>query len=125
MARDSSTTYEAPEVRTSVVLGAVFGFLAFSALSIGGIALWYSHAGVNLFVPPRAFPAPRLETRNGQDLARLLPSRTDRATGYAWADRKAGLIRIPVARAMEILAGRGAKAYDPPDPPPSSAGVAP
>ena len=57
---------------------------------------------------PRRFPEPRLEARSGEDLRALLKSQRDQFESYAWVDRGRGLARIPVARAMEIVAGRGA-----------------
>jgi hypothetical protein len=125
MSHETSATFERPGVKTSVVLGAVFGFMAFAALAIGGLAFWYSHAGVNLFVPPRAFPSPKLETRHAEDIGGLLQAQTERARQYAWVDKNKGLIRIPISRAMEILASRGPNAYDPPDPPPAAASTMP
>lgn len=53
-------------------------------------------------------PPPRLQARPGVDLAAERARETARLDGYAWVDRRAGIARIPIARAMQILAGRGA-----------------
>jgi hypothetical protein len=43
-------------------------------------------------------------------------------TTYAWVDKKAGVVRIPIDRAMEVLAERG---LPPPKPMPAAAAPAP
>jgi hypothetical protein len=40
-----------------------------------------------------------------------------RLTEYGWVDRNQGLLQIPIDRAMQLLAGEGARAYDPLLPP--------
>jgi hypothetical protein len=51
-------------------------------------------------------PEPRLQTDPLADLARLRAAEDDQLHGYAWVDRQAGRVRIPIERAMEILAAR-------------------
>jgi len=53
-------------------------------------------------------PEPRLQVEPIEDL-RAMEAETDRLLGgYAWVDRERGLVRIPIERAMEIVAERGA-----------------
>lgn len=54
------------------------------------------------------FPTPRLEIDDGdQDLADL-HAREDLLLGnYSWVDQSKGIVRIPIERAMEIIAQRG------------------
>jgi len=54
------------------------------------------------------FPTPRLQTDDGnQDIADL-HAREDILLGnYSWVDRSKGKVRIPIERAMELLAQRG------------------
>ena len=49
-------------------------------------------------------PAPRLQENPKHDLATLRAREQALLDGYAWTDRDAGRVRIPVARAMELLA---------------------
>jgi hypothetical protein len=63
--------------------------------------------------------------RSGQDLDALVKAQEDQFQSYAWVDRGRGLVRIPVSRALELLAARGAKAYDPPEPSSPAPGSAP
>ena len=52
-------------------------------------------------------PEPRLQTSPIEDL-QALRARDDAALHhYAWVDREAGVVRIPVERAIELLAERG------------------
>jgi hypothetical protein len=52
-------------------------------------------------------PAPRLEINGRADRAVIEEAAAAKLTGYAWADRSAGTVRIPIARAMALLAARG------------------
>ncbi|AXC10992.1 hypothetical protein ACPOL_1646 [Acidisarcina polymorpha] len=54
------------------------------------------------------FPTPRLETDDGnQDLADLHEREALLLDHYSWIDRGQGKIRIPVERAMELIAQHG------------------
>lgn len=56
-------------------------------------------------LPP---PEPRLQTHPEADLRRLRSEEEAVLDGYAWVDRAAGVARIPIERAMELVAeGRG------------------
>jgi len=52
-------------------------------------------------------PEPRLQTHPVQDLAALHTAEDAVLNSYGWIDRQAGIVRIPIARAMELLAQRG------------------
>ena len=52
-------------------------------------------------------PAPRLQAHPRRDLATLLERDRQRLEGYGWVDRAAGRVRIPAARAMELLLAEG------------------
>jgi hypothetical protein len=54
------------------------------------------------------FPTPRLETDDGnQDLADLHDREDLLLNYYSWVDQPGGKVRIPIERAMEILAQKG------------------
>jgi hypothetical protein len=54
------------------------------------------------------FPTPRLETDDGnQDLADLHEREDLLLSYYSWIDRSKGTVRIPIERAMELIAQRG------------------
>lgn len=52
-------------------------------------------------------PEPRLETEPAADLARLRDDEDRRLSHYGWIDRPLGVVRVPIDRAIEILAERG------------------
>lgn len=52
-------------------------------------------------------PEPRLLVTPGQDLKTLRAAEESILKTYGWIDRKNGIVRIPVDRAIEILAQRG------------------
>jgi hypothetical protein len=54
------------------------------------------------------FPAPRLQSDDGlQDLADLHVRENLLLDHYSWANREQGKVRIPIGRAMELVAERG------------------
>jgi hypothetical protein len=53
------------------------------------------------------FPQPRLQQTPPIDLMGVMGEERARITSYGWVDEKAGIARIPVDRAMEILAQKG------------------
>ncbi|HEU4625400.1 MAG TPA: hypothetical protein VFS52_11585 [Steroidobacteraceae bacterium] len=60
-------------------------------------------------------PAPRLETEPAATLPGYLREQQARLHRYRWVDREAGIVQIPIERAMQILAtdGDGASAPSP------------
>jgi len=52
-------------------------------------------------------PEPRLQVDPREDLARLRQSEDAVLHSYAWIDRNAGIVRIPIDRAMTLTAEKG------------------
>jgi len=52
-------------------------------------------------------PEPRLQTDPRDDLANLRRAEDEVLDGYAWVDRNAGVVRIPIEQAMKLTAERG------------------
>jgi len=52
-------------------------------------------------------PEPRLQVTPTPDLERVLKSGDSVLASYGWVDRKAGIVRIPIERAMDLMAARG------------------
>jgi hypothetical protein len=50
-------------------------------------------------------PAPRLQVTDQRDLEALRRAEAERLEGYGWVDRKAGVVHIPIERAMDLLSG--------------------
>jgi hypothetical protein len=58
---------------------------------------------------PAAPPEPRLQMDPRGDLAAVRQQEAEALGGYGWVDRDAGIARIPIERAMELLAKRGSQ----------------
>jgi hypothetical protein len=94
-------------------LGAVL-LLCFVVLSI-----WYADATgqpFRLAPPPSGLgnlpvgptpPAPRLETTSGEERGRINAAEEALLSQYAWVDRERGVVRIPIDRALDLIAARG------------------
>ncbi len=52
-------------------------------------------------------PPPRLQVAPEVDLQAVRQKEEERLNGYGWVDRDAGVVRIPIERAMELLVQRG------------------
>lgn len=52
-------------------------------------------------------PKPRLQVNPTTDLGEMRRTQESLLNSYGWVDRKAGVVRIPIERAMELLAQRG------------------
>jgi hypothetical protein len=52
-------------------------------------------------------PAPRLQTYPFDDIKALRKEEAQLIDHYGWVDKNAGTVRIPVSRAMDLLAERG------------------
>jgi hypothetical protein len=53
------------------------------------------------------FPAPQLETNERDQLDQVRINEEDTLSTYGWIDQKAGTVRIPIDRAMDLIAERG------------------
>jgi hypothetical protein len=91
-----------------VVLAIVF--LAVTALEAPytqGPASLAELPGLTPLPTPELPPAPRLEAEPGEDLGRYRAQQEQRLRGYGWVDRSGGVVRIPIDRAIDLLAQRG------------------
>jgi hypothetical protein len=53
------------------------------------------------------FPQPRLQSNYTYDMVEFRKREARALASYGWADRKAGIAQIPVARAIDVLAKSG------------------
>jgi hypothetical protein len=108
--------------RSDVSLRGIFlftGILAASSVAIllllGGLMALFARQERRLeqLRPPMftdesgQFPAPRLQGNPAVDTAEFLARARKTLNSYGWVDRKAGIARIPIDRAIEILAQKG------------------
>ena len=61
----------------------------------------------NTVDPVKLFPEPQLQKTPIMDLKAIHAEEDKLLNGYAWVDPKQGIVRIPVDRAIEVLAKRG------------------
>jgi len=66
----------------------------------------------------RTPPEPRLEPNPLEPRRRMRAQENAVLTTYGWVDRNTGVVRVPIARAMEILVERGLPPSKPATPPP-------
>ena len=57
--------------------------------------------------PGLSTDAPILEVKPSESLQRLRAANAQYSNSYGWTDRNHGVVRIPVARAVEILLRKG------------------
>jgi hypothetical protein len=58
-------------------------------------------------------PAPRLEIHTTKDLDALRKAEDAAINSYGWVDRDAGRVRIPISRAIDLIAERGLPVRNP------------
>lgn len=52
-------------------------------------------------------PTPRLQTQPFKDVYLLRQGENERLESYGWVDKEAGIVRMPIERAMELTLERG------------------
>lgn len=55
----------------------------------------------------RQFPEPRLETDERSEINDFVYHQEETLNSYGWVDQSAGVVRIPIDRAMQLVAERG------------------
>jgi hypothetical protein len=105
---------EPASVRVRVIAAGMAGALAVIVAAVLGLYGFYRAAAPTAsFVPPRNFPAPRLQTQNDALREPAIAQQQARLRAYAWIDRSRGVVQIPIDRAMALIVARGDRAYDP------------
>ncbi len=61
----------------------------------------------------QAAPGPLLQVNPAKDIADMRAAEDGLLNSYGWIDPKAGVVRIPISRAIEILAQKGLPARTP------------
>jgi hypothetical protein len=56
---------------------------------------------------PQTFPQPRLEENERTELRSFIEDQDRQLATYDWVDKNKGIVRIPIDRAMELIAKRG------------------
>ncbi len=109
--------YETRDVRFGGIVGAAIGLVLLIVGTFVGMrvmlgALAERAAGSSPPASPLAAyaptepPAPRLQAEPRKDLETLRAAEDALLHSYAWIDRERGTVRIPIERAIEIIAAR-------------------
>jgi hypothetical protein len=100
--------------RVALVAGALALTVVVAALALVGVFDFFANRAsqADLAVPPLAQtaqlpPAPRLQVAPATDLANLRATEQARLGSYGWVDQQAGVVHIPIERAMALIAQRG------------------
>lgn len=124
--------HEEDLVRTRLLYGAgiVFGILTFiGVIAVAILRPLMIQSQEKLYAPASPLaatygrtepPAPRLQVDPALDIFEHRKIEHQALTSYGWVDQKAGVVRIPVERAMGLLVERGIQA-----PPAAPAAAAP
>jgi hypothetical protein len=99
---------------------AIATFLVVLAVTIVGVlvvSMWiYDYSASRLaqteappspLAKPAAPPEPRLQVAAPKDMQEFRAAEDAALKSYGWVDRAAGAVRIPIDRAMQLLAERG------------------
>ena len=109
--------------RRDIDLGRLFriGFVIASFVAIAFVAMWWllgfliEHEAATSGQPHplagelrrTAPPAPLLQTTPHDDLVALRAREQSVLDTYGWVDKDGGVVRIPIEKAMDLLAARG------------------
>jgi hypothetical protein len=100
---DAGPGYETSDANTRGII--VFGVWLFGFLVVLHLALFGLY---DLFVRRRPPPISASSSENlYEQLRSLRQSEEETLSSYGWLDRKAGIARIPIDRAMDLVAERG------------------
>ena len=108
--------------------GSIAGFevallllVVFSMAAMGGLFYYLSHreAVADTSRSPLAVegalpPAPNLQVAPASDIEQLHAAENMRLNTYGWVDKEQGVVRIPIEKAMEIVAKQGLPVRLPP-----------
>jgi hypothetical protein len=95
-----------------IALAITTGVLVVSSKQ-GGITFQYPPQGLANAPTPAPPAPPGLEEVPGETLGALRSSEDTLLHSYGWVDQKAGIVHIPIERAMDILAQKGLPARPP------------
>jgi hypothetical protein len=104
---------------------AIFGLLLVSVFGMWFLFQWLAEKQARLSPPPSAMaqqegprlpPEPRLQATPVADFKAIQAAEDKLMNSYGWIDPDKGTVRIPVERALEIVAQRGLPARNAPAP---------
>ncbi len=114
---DASAGYEKSDAHIKpVVIFAVVLFVGTAATIVAMTWLFNAFEAMDapkpgqvhpLAQPAELPPAPRLQPNPGVELREYQAQTNDALTTYSWLDKQAGVVRLPIERALQLTAERG------------------
>ena len=111
--RRSHETSDA-NVRNLIISGVLLCCLVIAGLLVSGVVFHYFVRHQGLGPPASPFenvrmlpPEPRLQVSAPKDLKQYKAAQGEILNSYGWVDQNAGVVRIPIGRAMDILVQKG------------------
>ena len=112
-------SHEGSDINFRAILGFGAGLIVFAVVIhvlVWGLFRFFASGEAGLAAPSYPKPTaqterlpmePRLQTHPRQDLRDLRANEDRILNSYAWVDRPAGTVRIPIAEAMKLVVERG------------------
>ena len=101
-------------IRNLIIFGVCLALMVIAGLVVSRGVFHYFAGHQGLGPPASPFenvrmlpPGPRLQVRAPQDLEQYKGTQEEILNSYGWVDQKAGIVRIPIDRAMDILLQKG------------------
>ena len=101
-------------IRNLIIFGIGLSLLVIAGLLVSGTVFHYFVGHQGLGPPASPFenvrtlpPEPRLQVTAPKDLKQYKAAQDEILNNYGWVDQQAGIVRIPIERAMDILLQRG------------------
>jgi hypothetical protein len=101
-------------IRNLIIFGVILCCLLIAGLLLSGAVFHYFVGHQGLGPPASPFenvrmlpPEPRLQVTAPKDLEQYKAAQDEILNNYGWVDQQAGIVRIPIDRAMDILLQKG------------------
>jgi hypothetical protein len=101
-------------IRNLIISGVLLCCLVIAGLLVSGVVFHYFVGHQGLGPPASPFenvrmlpPEPRLQVSAPKDLKQYKAAQGEILNSYGWVDQNAGVVRIPIDRAMDILVQKG------------------
>lgn len=125
--RHSAAHHETTDANISALIKFSIGLFLLIVAALFGMRLMFNYFNTTRHLGPPASPfaeskvsppGPGLQVHPAQDLKRLVQGEDGKLNSYGWVDQKAGIARIPIDRAMDLLIQKGlpVRAASPPKP---------
>lgn len=105
---------EPPAVSMTFVGWSALGGLLLVVIAIGGFyGLYRATVPATNYPAATTFPKPRVNTQDREELDRIRAAQEQKLEAWGWANSGHTLVKIPIERAMQMLATKGNDAYAP------------